>query len=110
VRDGVAHRHDSLLCSAVKLAYVETTKEVGTKASEQGTAQEAILRAHGIPKNLHCAAMCPICGTIMRLEATYCCQRCERLVHVRCLHATGGLVLRHTLYSAQCLFCCPLGA
>ena len=32
-------RHDSQLCSALKLAYVETTKEVKTKASEEGTAQ-----------------------------------------------------------------------
>ena len=80
-------RHDSPLCSALKLAYVETTKEVGTKASEEGTAQEGILRAHGILKDLHCGAVCPVCGTIMQLEPTYCCQRCGRLVHVRCLRS-----------------------
>ena len=63
-------RHDSQLYSAVKLTYVETTKEVGTQASERGIAQGAILRAYGILNGLFFVEVCTVYVTIMQSKAT----------------------------------------
>ena len=99
-------RQNSHLCSgAEKLALVETTQEVGAKASEQDTAQRAILSAHGILRDLHCAVKCVVCGHALHLEATYCCCRCRHLVHVRCLVVQEHVFHRHITHLRCCLDC-----
>jgi hypothetical protein len=76
-------KHGSPLCTiVVKLVNVETTKESGTKACEQGKAPGATQSAHDIVKDLHCGLVFPVCGNIMCLDAMFWCHSCGLLVHV----------------------------
>ena len=73
---------------------------------EESIAHAAELRAHGVLRPLYETIMCPTCGRKMQQEATYKCQTCGHLFHVRCMGAADATsISRQQKYSAHCFLC-----
>ena len=74
----------------------------------ESTAQVVALTALGVIRPLYGVRSCPTCGLPTDSEASYVCQSCQSLYHVRCMGHFASVGDRQMKYKTSC-FLCSLG-
>ena len=97
----------------LQIAMAKTSSsEVESLPPESCEALLAVLAAHGVLKSWQSTLRCPVCNDTVSKEASYSCQDCRVIFHVRCLATNDfdipveqGVSGTQPLYGPRCTLC-----